>query len=161
MKNIRSSKSQDGFIGEILGFIVGAVILYVVIVTLMFVVGFTLVAKEGKETREYRATFTDTEWIVKEEYGFAQSKYCSEDPNRRYDTFKCSWTEAQWAITPPAIKAITHRMGNSAELAWAEENVTHWIEEGNPVTQKRYPPMSEVPCTYTYLNKTYNCQEWR
>ena len=72
MKNIRSSKSQDGFIGEILGFIVGAVILYVVIVTIMFVVGFTLVAKEGKETREYRATFTDTEWIVKEEYEFAQ-----------------------------------------------------------------------------------------
>ena len=160
MKNIRSSKSQDGFIGEILGFIVGAVILYVVIVTLMFVVGFIFVAKEGEETREYRATFTDTEWIVKEEYDQAMSR-CRDYPDRKYANFNCNWTSAQWATTPPAIKAITHRMGNSAELAWAEENVTHWIEEGNPVTQKRYPPMSEVPCTYTYLNKTYNCQEWR
>ena len=160
MKNIRSSKSQDGFIGEILGFIVGAVILYVVIVTIMFVVGFTFVAKEGKETREYRATFTDTEWVVKEAYEFAM-RSCTRYPDRKFANFNCNWTEAQWATTPPAIKAITRRMGNSAELAWAEENVTYWIEEGNPVTQKRYPPMSEVPCTYTYLNKTYNCQEWR
>ena len=160
MKNIKSNKREGGFIGALLGFVVGAVILYVVIVTIMFVVGFTLVAKEGKETREYRATFTDTEWIVKEEYDQAMSR-CRRYPDRKYANFNCNWTSAQWATTPPAIKAITHKMGNRAEAEWAEENVTYWIEEGNPVTQKRYPPMSEVPCTYTYLNKTYNCQEWR
>ena len=161
MKNIRSSKSQDGFIGEILGFIVGAVILYVVIVTLMFVVGFIAVAKEGKETREYRATFTDTEWIVKEEYENAQRRYCSEDPNRKYDTFSCSDTIEEWSTTPLAIKAIVPRVGNVAESTWAEENVYYVIQPSNGFSVERYPSMSEVPCTYTYLNKTYNCQEWR
>lgn len=160
MKNIRSSKGQDGFIGALVGLIAGLFILYVVVVALMFVVGFIFVNKENTENREYRASFTDTEWIVKEGYENAQRRYCEEDPNRDYDTFKCSWTEAEWSKTPSAIKLIVRRLGNLAGQEWAEENVIHAIQK-NGLAVKRYPSMSKVPCTYTYLNKTYNCEDWR
>ena len=159
MKNIKSSKGQDGFIGEILGFIVGAVILYIVIVTLMFVVGFTFVAKEGKETREYRATFTDTEWVVKEAYEFAM-RSCTRYPDRKYANFNCNWSEAQWATTPLAKKAIIKQLARQAEVKWIEENTTYYVEDnglGYMATKKKYPSRAEFPCTYTYLNNTYNC----
>ncbi len=60
-------------------------------------------------------------------------------------------TNIHTKTTPAAIKVITHKMGNIAEAAWAEENVTYYIIEGEPITQKRYPSMSKVPCTYLSL----------
>ena len=160
MKNIKSNKSQGGFIGALLGLVAGLFILYITVVTLLVGGLFIWAGAENEKAAEERAQYTDTEWIVKEEYDQAMSR-CTRYPDRKYANFDCNWTSAQWATTPAAIKAITHTMGNIAEAEWAEENVTYYLIEGNPITQKRYPPMSKVPCTYTYLNKTYNCQEWR
>jgi hypothetical protein len=161
MKNIRSSKGQDGFIGALLGLIVIGFVAYMAFVSLFFAVAVPMAINyDNEKEAEERAQYTDTEWIVKKEYDQAMYR-CRDYPDRKYANFDCNWTSAQWAITPAAIKVITHKMGNIAEAAWAEENVTYYIIEGNNITQKRYPSMSKVPCTYTYLNKTYNCQEWR
>jgi len=161
MKNIRSSKGQDGFIGALLGLIVIGFVAYMAFVSLFFAVAVPMAINyDNEKEAEERAQYTDTEWIVKKEYDQAMYR-CRDYPDRKYANFDCNWTSQQWATTPAAIKVITHKMGNIAEAAWAEENVTYYIIEGNPITQKRYPSMSKVPCTYTYLNKTYKCQEWR
>ena len=161
MKNIRSSKGQDGFVGALLGLIVIGFVAYMAFVSLFFAVAVPMAINyDNEKEAEERAQYTDTEWIVKKEYDQAMYR-CRDYPDRKYENFDCNWTSQQWATTPAAIKVITHKMGNIAEAAWAEENVTYYIIEGNPITQKRYPSMSKVPCTYTYLNKTYKCQEWR
>ena len=157
MKNIRSSKGQDGFIGALVGLIAGAFILYIVFMTLAFVVGFAFVAKEGKETREYRATFTDTEWILKEEYELAMGK-CSSYPDRKYANFDCNWTEAEWATTPPAIKVILKRLSRHAEHTWVKENTTYIVQDNGSTRRWYSKPTAENPCTYTYLDTTYNCK---
>ena len=158
MKNIRSSKDQGGFIGIIILIAVA----YFIVIPLFFSFGTNWAVKhDARVSAEERAQYSDTEWVVKKEYELAQSKYCTEDPYRKIASWCSNMTKEEWAKTPSAIKAITNRMGNRAEAAWAEENVTQYTIPGNPTTQKRYPSMSEVPCTYTYLNKTYKCQEWR
>jgi len=154
MKNIRSSKGQDGFIGALVGLIAGAFVLYVVFMTLVFVVGFAFVLEEDKE----RATFTDTEWIVKEEYELARRIVkCITYPDRKYENFDCNWTEAEWATTPPAIKVIHKKLSLHAWTTWVKENTTYIVQD-NGSTMRWYPePTAENPCTYTYLDTTYNC----
>ena len=159
MKNIRSSKSQDGF--GFIGIIIFLAFAYFVLIPLFFSFAMSWAINfDNEKEAEERAQYTDTEWIVKKEYDQAMYR-CRDYPDRKYANFNCNWTSAQWATTPPAIKAIAHKIGNRAEAEWAEENVTYYLIEGEPITQKRYPSMSKVPCTYTYLNKTYKCQEWR
>ena len=154
MKNIRSNKSQDGF-AQVLALLAGLAFAYFFFMFLFLLFGFSYSANEKKEQREYRATFTDTEWVVKEEYEEAMNK-CDRYPDRTYQNFNCNWTEAEWATTPIATKAIVRRLDTLAFIEWENKYSTYTVTDSGS-TRKRYPDAKKTPCTFTYLNVTYTC----
>ena len=155
MKNIKSNKSQGGFIGALLGLVAAGFILYITVVTLLFGGMFIWAGAENEKAAEYRATFTDTEWIVKEEYDQAMSR-CTRYPDRKYANFDCNWTSAQWAQTPSAKKVILDGLHSKAKGEWMTENRYYAIQKDG-FEVMRYRSMSKFPCTYAYEGRTYKC----
>ena len=156
MKNIKSNKREGGFIGALLGLVAGLFILYIIVVTLLFGGAFMWADAVNEKNAEYRAQFTDLEWIQKEGYDAAQRRYCSQDPNRQYDTFSCTDTIEEWSKTPSAKKVILKGLGSNAKDEWMTENRYYAIQkDGMEVT--RYKSMSKFPCTYAYEGRTYKC----
>ena len=156
MKNIKSNKREGGFIGALLGLVAGLFILYITVVTLLFGGAFMWADAVNEKNAEYRASFTDLEWIQKEGYDAAQRRYCSKDPNRQYDTFSCTDTIEEWSKTPSAKKVILKGLGSNAKDEWMTENRYYAIQkDGMEVT--RYKSMSKVPCNYAYEGRTYKC----
>ena len=153
MKNIKSNKSQGGFIG-ILVLIAAA---YFIIVPIFFMgASIWAVSYDAEKEAEERAQYTDLEWIEKEGYDAAQRRYCSQDPNRQYDTFSCTDTIEEWSKTPSAKKVILKGLGSNAKDEWMTENRYYAIQkDGMEVT--RYKSMSKVPCNYAYEGRTYKC----
>ena len=157
MKNIKSNKREGGFIGALLGLVAGLFILYITVVTLLFGGAFMWADAVNEKNAEYRASFTDLEWIQKEGYDAAQRRYCSQDPNRQYDTFSCTDTIEEWVQTPSAKKVILKGLHIKAKGEWMTENRYYAIQKDG-FEVMRYRSMSKFPCTYTYLNKTYKCE---
>ena len=154
MKNIKSNKSQGGFIG-ILVLIAAA---YFIIVPIFFMgASIWAVSYDAEKEAEERAQYTDLEWIQKEGYDAAQRRYCSKDPNRQYDTFSCTDTIEEWVQTPSAKKVILKGLHIKAKGEWMTENRYYAIQKDG-FEVMRYRSMSKFPCTYTYLNKTYKCE---
>ena len=158
MKNIRSSKGQDGFIGALLGLIVIGFVAYMMFVSLFFAVAVPMAINYDNEKEvEERAQYTDLEWIQKEGYDAAQLRYCSKDPNRQYDTFSCTDTIEEWSKTPSAKKVILKGLHSNAKGEWMTENVYYIIQPSNGFEVARYPSMSKVACNYAYEGRTYKC----
>ena len=153
MKNIKSNKSQGGFIG----ILVLIAVAYFVLVPVFFMgATFWAVGYDAEKEAEERAQYTDLEWIQKEGYDAAQRRYCSKDPNRQYDTFSCTDTIEEWSKTPSAKKVILKGLGSNAKDEWMTENRYYAIQkDGMEVT--RYKSMSKVPCNYAYEGRTYKC----
>ena len=153
MKNIKSNKSQGGFIG----ILVLIAVAYFIIVPIFFMgASIWAVSYDAEKEAEERAQYTDLEWIEKEGYDAAQLRYCSQDPNRQYDTFSCTDTIEEWSKTPSAKKVILKGLGSNAKDEWMTENRYYAIQkDGMEVT--RYKSMSKVPCNYAYEGRTYKC----
>ena len=153
MKNIKSNKSQGGFIG----ILVLIAVAYFIIVPIFFMgASIWAVSYDAEKEAEERAQYTDLEWIEKEGYDAAQRRYCSKDPNRQYDTFSCTDTIEEWSKTPSAKKVILKGLGSNAKDEWMTENRYYAIQkDGMEVT--RYKSMSKFPCTYAYEGRTYKC----
>ena len=155
MKNIKSNKREGGFIGILL---ICAAAYFVLVPILFMGATFWAVGYDAEKAAEERAQYTDLEWIQKEGYDAAQRRYCSQDPNRQYDTFSCTDTIEEWVQTPSAKKVILDSLHRDAYGKWKTANV-YYIIQSNGLAVSRYPSMSKVPCTYTYLDKTYKCEE--
>ena len=156
MKNIRSSKSQGGFIGILILIAVA----YVILVPAFFLIaGLWASGYDAEKEAVERAQYSDLEWIQKEGYDAAQSRYCRKDPTRQYDTFSCTDTIEEWSKTPSAKKVILDGLHRNAYNKWKTDNVYYIIQPSNGFEVAKYPSMSKVPCTYEYLNKTYNCDK--
>ena len=153
MKNIKSNKSQGGFIG-ILVLIAAA---YFIIVPIFFMgASIWAVSYDAEKAAEERAQYTDLEWIQKEGYDAAQRRYCSKDPNRQYDTFSCTDTIEEWSKTPSAKKVILKGLGSNAKDEWMTEN-RYYAIQNDGMEVMRYKSMSKVPCNYAYEGRTYKC----
>jgi len=148
MKNIRSSKGQDGFIGALLGIIVGlAVLYYVVMFTLMVLVAVFV----DNGTEEEKSGLSPYQFATSQEYGHRQIRY-SCDRKIKVLGFDCDSTYHVWLATASGQHWALEWHNTRASRAWSQKYDRREIRNGDVYFIKADPKVN--PCVFEFNHES-------
>ena len=155
MNNIRSSKKQGGFIGELLGLAAGLFLCYLIVMlggsflVMTFVDDRTMQEKSGLSVFEY-AAFSQNN-ILKKKLGCGKNGVVNFDCDESYDV---------WLKTPKGNSWAVEYLGKKAEWEWSQKYDRTELNASNNVVNVRADPKIN-PCVFEYLGKKYNCAKYQ